>query len=89
MKHEVLLISDEQCAVCNAYCQRVHIRESVGTLTLVNAREDGAVIAEITRRGPDIDQGMALKVGDVRYRGWLAPQRVPERDSVVTAPCST
>jgi hypothetical protein len=47
----------------------VRIRESAGTLRLVNARDAGAVMDEITAKGLDIDQGMVLKVGNVLYYG--------------------
>ena len=66
---EILLVYDEECPVCDAYCRMVRIRESVGTLRLVNARDAGAVMDEITSKGLDIDQGMVLKVDNVLYHG--------------------
>lgn len=66
---EILLVYDEQCPVCDAYCRMIRIRESVGTLRLVNARDVSAVMDEITSKGLDIDQGMVLKVENVLYYG--------------------
>ena len=66
---EILLVYDEECPLCDAYCRVVRLRESVGELRLVNAREDSAVMQEITRQGLDIDQGMVLKVDGVLYYG--------------------
>lgn len=66
---EILLVYDEECPVCDAYCRMVRIRESVGTLRFVNARDVSAVMDEITSKGLDIDQGMVLKVEDVVYYG--------------------
>lgn len=66
---EILLVYDEECPVCDAYCRMVRIRESVGTLRLVNARDVSAVMDEITSKGLDIDQGMVLKVENVLYYG--------------------
>lgn len=66
---EILLVYDEQCPVCDAYCRMIRIRESVGTLRLVNARDVSAVMDEITAKGLDIDQGMVLKVENVLYYG--------------------
>lgn len=66
---EILLVYDKECPLCDAYCRMVRIRESVGTLRLVNARDTSAVMDEITARGFDIDQGMVLKVGNVLYYG--------------------
>ncbi len=66
---EILLIYDRECPVCHAYCRMARIRESIGALRLVDARREHAVMAEITARGLDIDQGMVLKVGDALYYG--------------------
>lgn len=66
---EILLVYDKECPVCDAYCRVVRIRESVGELRLMNARENTAVMREITRQGFDIDQGMVLKVDGVLYYG--------------------
>ena len=68
-KEEILLVYDKQCPVCDNYCRLVHIRETVGALKLVNARESSAVMDEITSRGLDIDQGMVLKMGGRLYYG--------------------
>ena len=66
---EILLVYDEECPLCDAYCRVVRLRESVGELRIVNAREDSAVMQEITRQGLDIDQGMVLKVDGMLYYG--------------------
>lgn len=66
---EILLVYDEDCPLCDTYCRMVRIRDTVGTLRLVNARNDSDVIREVARKGLDIDQGMALKVDDVLYYG--------------------
>ncbi len=70
MKREkVLLVYDRECPACNAYCQVVKIRESVGNLRIVDARENSEVLHEITAEGLDIDQGVVLKMGDQLYYG--------------------
>jgi predicted DCC family thiol-disulfide oxidoreductase YuxK len=66
---EILLVYDKQCPACNAYCQLVRIRESVGELKIIDAREHSDVLDEITGQGMDIDQGMVLKTGDQLYYG--------------------
>lgn len=66
---EILLVYDRQCPVCDAYCRMVRIGKSSGTLRLVNARDAGAVMDEITARGLDIDEGMVLKLGTTLYYG--------------------
>ena len=66
---EILLVYDKECPACHAYCQVVRIRDSVGELRIVDARDDSAVMREITDAGLDIDQGMVLKLGDQLYYG--------------------
>ena len=68
-REEILLVYDRECPACNAYCQVVKIRESVGNLRIVDARENSEVLNEITAKGLDIDQGVVLKMGDQLYYG--------------------
>ena len=65
----IQLIYDKDCPACNAYCQLVRIRNSVGELQLINAREDSNVMRELTAQGLDIHQGMVLKMADNCYYG--------------------
>ena len=71
MKHmsdeEIILVYDQECPVCNNYSQVICIRESIGKLTIVNAREASDIMAEITDQGLDIDQGMVLKIGNYGF----------------------
>ena len=67
--NEVLLIYDKECPACDNYCQVVRIRETVGKLRLIDARENSDVLAEITALGLDIDQGMVLKLDGQIYYG--------------------
>ncbi len=66
---EILLVYDKECPACKAYCQIARIRESVGELKIVDARENSEVLKEITAQGLDIDQGMVLKMGEELYYG--------------------
>jgi len=66
---KVVVVYDKQCPACDYYCNLVRIRESVGRLELVDARDGGPIMDEITSRGLDIDQGMVVKVGDELYYG--------------------
>ena len=66
---DILLVYDKECPACNYYCNLARIRESVGNLVLVDARDGGPVMDEITAAGLDIDQGMVLKVDDNLYYG--------------------
>lgn len=66
---DVWLVYDGECPVCKSYCRYVRIRETVGTLHLVDARQPGALMDEITAAGLDIDQGMVLKLAGQLYYG--------------------
>ncbi len=66
---EIFLVYDKECPVCDYYCQVVRLRESVGSLTIVDAREPSELMDDITAKGFDIDQGMVLIVGDRFYYG--------------------
>lgn len=67
--NDVWLVYDDECPVCRTYCRRVRIEQSVGRLHLVDARQPGPLMDEITAAGLDIDQGMVLKLGQARYYG--------------------
>jgi predicted DCC family thiol-disulfide oxidoreductase YuxK len=66
---DVWLVYDGECPVCTTYCKHARIRDAVGRLHLVDARQPGALMDEITAAGLDIDQGMVLKFEDVMYYG--------------------
>ena len=66
---EIHLVYDPECPVCEAYCRMIRIREAAGVLRLVNAREAGEIMDEITAKGFDIDEGMVLRVGNALYYG--------------------
>ena len=67
--NKILLVYDKQCPACHSYCQMVRVRETVGHLQLVDAREPSEIMNEITAAGLDIDQGMVLKMGEALYYG--------------------
>jgi len=70
MSHnKILLVYDKECPVCNNFCQVVKVRETVGELEIINARENSEVMEEITALGLDIDQGMVLKMDGQLYYG--------------------
>lgn len=68
-REEILLVYDKECPACNNYCQVIRIRENIGDLKIVDARENSQVLDEITEKGLDIDQGMVLKMGGQIYYG--------------------
>lgn len=69
IQDEVWLVYDGECLVCTTYCKYIRIRETVGTLHLVDARKPSSIMDEITSAGLDIDQGMVLKFKNAIYYG--------------------
>ncbi len=65
----IQLVYDKQCPACSYYVQLARVRDTVGELELVDARRDSKVMAQITERGLDIDQGMVLIMDDTLYYG--------------------
>lgn len=65
----VQVVYDKQCPVCHAYCRLVESPLGADRVTLIDARDDSELMAEITRRGLDIDQGMVVRTGDELYYG--------------------
>lgn len=68
-REQILLVYDADCPVCDAYCRAVRAGEPGVNLRLVNAREDTTVMAEVTRQGFDIDEGMIVKADGILYYG--------------------
>ena len=68
-QEDVWLVYDDECPVCRSYCQYARIRDSIGRLRLVDARQPGPLMDEINAAGLDIDQGMVLKFRQATYYG--------------------
>ena len=70
-KGEVWFAYDGDCPICTVAAEALQIRDAVGTLHLVNAREDRShpLIREINERGFDLDEGMVIKYGGNCYHG--------------------
>lgn len=65
----ITLVYDKECPLCDNYCRLVRIREELGELVIINAREPSEIISEVTALGWDIDQGMVLKIEQQLYYG--------------------
>jgi predicted DCC family thiol-disulfide oxidoreductase YuxK len=63
------IVYDGDCPFCSRYVKLVRLREALGHVDLLNAREGGALVDEVRRAGLDLDEGMVLKLGDRFYHG--------------------
>ena len=64
-----VLVYDGACPVCSSYVRYVRIRESAGTLLLVNARDGGPWVDRVLESGLNLDEGMVLFYGGRAYHG--------------------
>jgi predicted DCC family thiol-disulfide oxidoreductase YuxK len=65
----LVLIYDGECPVCNSYARYVKLKQSVGSLALVNARDGGPWVERVRNTGLDLDEGMVLIYGGRYYHG--------------------
>lgn len=63
------LMYDGECPFCSAYVKLLKIRENVGPLPLINARDDTPQLREVQAAGLDLDEGMVLKLSGRLYHG--------------------
>lgn len=63
------LLYDGECPFCSRYVRHVRLRDAVGPITLVNAREHATLVEEVQRLGFDVDTGMVLKLDGNYYHG--------------------
>ena len=66
---DIYVVYDGECPFCSAYVRMVRLREAAGPVHLLDAREPHPVVDEVKARGFDLDEGMALKIGDAVYHG--------------------
>jgi predicted DCC family thiol-disulfide oxidoreductase YuxK len=63
------IVYDGQCPFCSRYVQLVRLRETLGQVKLVDAREGGPQVEEVRKAGLDLDEGMVLKLDGRLYHG--------------------
>jgi predicted DCC family thiol-disulfide oxidoreductase YuxK len=68
-KGEAWLVYDGECPFCSAYVSYLRVRDSIGILHLINARDGGAIVEEIRQANIDPDEGMVLKFNNRFYHG--------------------
>ncbi|MEM7526436.1 MAG: DCC1-like thiol-disulfide oxidoreductase family protein [Pseudomonadota bacterium] len=66
---EPWLLYDGECPFCARYVQLTRLRETVGALRIINARDGGPELAEAQAASLVIDDGMVLKLDGQLYHG--------------------
>ena len=65
----LVLVYDGDCPVCNSYVRYVRLKDSVGPVSLVNARDGGPWVERVRAAGLDLNEGMVLFYGGRFYHG--------------------
>lgn len=67
----IWLVYDGDCPFCSAGAQTVRIKQAVGHLQILNAREAEGhpLMAEIKARALDLNEGIVVKLADRLYHG--------------------
>jgi hypothetical protein len=68
------LVYDGDCPVCSAYVTRIRLRQAVGRLVLVDARQEPELVTRLERLGYRLDDGLLLNLDDQYYHGAAAVQ---------------
>lgn len=63
------IIYDGECPFCSAFVRLTRLRAEVGTVRLVNARDDAAATARAMAMGYDLDQGMLVFYNGAHHYG--------------------
>lgn len=65
----VVVVYDGECPFCSRYVKMVRLREAVGKVTIINARNGGPVVEALRAQSYDLDEGMVLMIGERIYHG--------------------
>jgi predicted DCC family thiol-disulfide oxidoreductase YuxK len=69
-KGEIFVVYDGECPFCSRYVMLYRIRQNVGRVHLIDAREsDHPLVREISAKGLDLNNGMVVKWDDRFYYG--------------------
>ena len=62
------ILYDGECPFCSSYVGMLRLRDAFGTVNLIDARSEHP-LAEEARGRFDMDDGMAVRIGDKWYHG--------------------
>lgn len=68
-KSGLYIVYDGECPFCSEYVKMVRLREAVGKVTLINARDDHPAVAFAVSKGVDLNEEMALIMNGEIYSG--------------------
>jgi predicted DCC family thiol-disulfide oxidoreductase YuxK len=66
---ELIVVYDGECPFCSRYVRLLKLREAVGRIRLINARDGGPVAIALHKAGYDLNEGMVALYGGQTYHG--------------------
>ena len=57
---ELIIVYDGKCPFCSSYVRLIRLRETIGSVRLLDAREQTVEVNALWEGGYDLDQGMAM-----------------------------
>lgn len=63
------ILYDGECPFCSSYVGMVRLRDSIGPIRLLDARQGGPELEEVRAAGLDVDEGMVLKLSGELFHG--------------------
>ena len=67
--NDTQIIYDGACPFCTRYARLSRLREAVGPVTLIDARQGGPAVEAVKAAGFNLDEGMVLKYAGRVYHG--------------------
>jgi predicted DCC family thiol-disulfide oxidoreductase YuxK len=64
-----IIVYDGECPFCSNYVQLLRLRDALGPVQLLDARQGGALVDQLVNDGYDLDEGMALIMAHRVYHG--------------------
>lgn len=68
-KETLYLIYDGECPLCSQVAKVIKLRQAVGNMEIINAREEHALVKEAKKQGYDLNKGIAIKYQGKSYYG--------------------
>jgi predicted DCC family thiol-disulfide oxidoreductase YuxK len=63
------IIYDGECPFCRAYVRMVRLKEAVGSVKLMDGRQNPDVTAKLQAQGIDLNETMVVNYGGASYAG--------------------
>lgn len=71
----IQIVYDGECPVCKAYVRMLRLR-ALGEVELINARDEHPLVRALQADKVDLDEGMAVRIGEELYLGDQAVHRL-------------